>query len=73
MNALTKRILMSVLLLVMVLGIAALATTTDTFAKGKPGAKCPWGPSTITLPDGTVCTLESCGSDCVYNCPIPVP
>jgi len=25
------------------------------------------------LPDGTVCTLEACGSDCVYVCTLPAP
>ena len=28
---------------------------------------------TIVLPDGTVCTLEDCGLDCVYSCPLPQP
>lgn len=40
----------------------------DAFAGKKP-PKCTNCPQTITLPDGRVCTLSACGSDCVYTCP----
>ncbi len=72
MGTLVRRFVAPLLILALALGIAALMTPTETFAKGKP-AKCPWCQPTITLPDGTVCTLETCGSDCVYRCPIPTP
>ncbi len=25
----------------------------------------------IVLPNGSVCTLQGCGSDCVYSCTLP--
>lgn len=73
MSALVKRFLTSLVVLALVIGVAVLVTSTQTLAKGKPQPKCPQCQPTITLPDGTVCTLVSCGSDCVYSCPIPAP
>lgn len=73
MNSLTKRIVTAVLVLALAMGVTALLTPSDAYAKGKPPKppKCKWCDPTITLPDGTVCTLEACGFDCVYTCPLP--
>ena len=54
-----------------IFGIYLLLTPTSTFAKGKPKPPPCDCPETIELPNGTVCTLEACGFDCVYVCPFP--
>ena len=74
MNTLAKKLVLLTLVLALVLGAAALLMPTDTYAKGKPPkpSQCPWCPETIMI-GGVVCTLEACGSDCVYSCPFPGP
>lgn len=74
MSEFMKKIVTTVLVLAMVAGITALMTSSDTLAKGKPPKppKCPWCSPTIDL-GGVTCTLEACGFDCVYNCPLPFP
>jgi len=47
---------------------ATLLTIAPAYAKRPP--KCDTCAPTITLPDGRVCTLSACGSDCVYTCPL---
>lgn len=73
MHSFMKRFVLSALVIALVFGVSALMTSTDTVAKGKPNKppKCENCPPTITLPDGTVCTLDFCGSDCGYTCPMP--
>lgn len=39
---------------------------------GPPGGgSCNNCPEEIDLGNGLVCTLDACGSDCVYSCPLP--
>ncbi len=54
--------------LVLLAGAIAGVLSTSAYSK-PPKPKCPNCAPTITLPDGRVCTLEACGSDCVYTCP----
>jgi hypothetical protein len=62
---------MVALVCVVVVGLSLVMTSGDALAKGKPQPPpCPC-PETIELPGGIVCVLESCGSDCVYTCPLP--
>lgn len=61
----TKTIAGLVLSVIALSGLLAATTATAKPPK-KPCTNCP---QTITLPDGRVCTLETCGSDCVYVCP----
>ena len=61
------RISIGLLFLSMLAGLFALLAT-DAYARKPP--KCTTCSQTITLPDGRVCTLVACGSDCVYQCPL---
>lgn len=74
MNTAARKLGMLALVLVLVVGFAALMMTPDAYAKGKkpkPPA-CPYCPETIVIGD-MVCTLDACGFDCVYSCPLPFP
>jgi len=73
-SAMTKRLVLATMVVVLVFGIATLMMPTDAFAKGKPHKppKCKWCPQTIEIGD-VVCTLDACGFDCVYSCPLPFP
>ncbi len=60
-----------------VVAYAALAPNAAIAGKGggkgggpppPPPCDCP---EVIELPDGTVCILDDCGSDCSYVCPFP--
>jgi hypothetical protein len=53
------------------LAVLALAFTSGgiVMAGKKPPKPCPNCPSTIVI-GGKVCTLEACGFDCVYTCPL---
>lgn len=59
-----------------VVAYAALAPNAAIAGKGggkggpppPPPCDCP---EVIELPDGTVCFLDQCGSDCTYVCPFP--
>lgn len=61
------------ILVIFAVAAAAFAVATlsssNAFAGHKP-PRCPNCAPTITLPDGRVCTLSACGSDCVYTCPL---
>lgn len=48
-------------------GAAVLAPIEAGPKKPKPCTNCP---PTIEV-GGVTCTLEACGSDCVYTCPFP--
>ena len=53
---------------------AAIAGKGGGGGNGKGGGNQPPAcgcAEVIVLPDGTVCTLDACGSDCVYSCPLP--
>lgn len=63
----TKRILVVFL----VLAVVAVLAASIAVGKGKPQPPSCDCPETITLPNGSVCTLEACGFDCVYVCPLP--
>ena len=49
--------------------LSALSSTSAEAGR-KPPKPCPTCAPTLTLPDGRVCTLEACGFDCVYSCPL---
>jgi hypothetical protein len=49
---------------------AVIALTTSAALAAKKPKPCPTCAPTITLPDGRVCTLDACGFDCVYTCPL---
>jgi hypothetical protein len=52
------------------LAVLALAFTSGGVATAAKKPKpCPNCPSTIVI-GGKVCTLEACGFDCVYTCPL---
>jgi hypothetical protein len=74
MNALVRKIVTTALVLALVAGITALMTSPDTNAKGKKPKPdpCPWCDDTIII-GGMECTLDACGFDCVYSCPLPFP
>jgi len=59
---------LAVLLLVLVVGLLAVTLAMGRGRPRPPRCDCP---ETITLPNGDVCTLSACGSDCVYTCPLP--
>lgn len=65
MNGTVRKIVIVLVVLALVTGVAAMA-------KGKPSKppECPWCPPTIEMGD-VVCTLDACGFDCVYTCPLP--
>ena len=69
MSNLVKRIVLVALTAVVGVGLAAVVASSDAWAGKKPPKPCSC-PQTITLPDGRVCTLAACGSDCVYTCPL---
>lgn len=69
MKKLVSRLAVVAAALLMLAGIFVAFVPTDTLAGGKKPPKCTNCPPTITLPDGRVCTLTACGSDCVYQCP----
>ena len=62
-----KRVVTVALAAVVVLGAVAILTPPGVFAAGR-GGPCPC-PKTIQTPCGT-CKLVSCGTDCVYVCPL---
>jgi|MudIll2142460700_1097286.scaffolds.fasta_scaffold922983_1 hypothetical protein len=69
MRKLAERFLVGVICLVLLAGALSIVAGANAYAKGKPQPPpSPCAP-TITLPDGTVCTLVAWGSDCVYECP----
>ena len=59
----------TLLTLTAILFAGALLAIAPAYAK-KPPKPCTTCAPTITLPDGRVCTLSACGSDCVYTCPL---
>ena len=67
-----------VALVAIVLGAVALLSSGTAVAHHKPGhgggppspPPCE-RPEEIELPNGDVCVLVGCGSDCVYQCPLP--
>ena len=65
------RVLSGLALIVALAGAAHLGMTSEAVAKGKPQPPPCDCPETIELPNGDVCVLVACGSDCVYSCPFP--
>ena len=61
-----QRLLIAFVATALLAGVIVAALPTEAFAA--PPGKCPC-PKTITLPDGRVCKLLSCGLDCVYVSP----
>lgn len=59
------------LTLLAIVATLVLAASAALAKKGPPPPP-PCGCAVkIVFPDGTVCTLVSCGSDCVYVCTTP--
>ena len=64
--------LSGLLIVLMLVSVLAVGWAFAGKGKGKKPKPTPCQcAETIELPDGTVCTLEDCGSDCVYACPLP--